>query len=480
MDDFAGMEIRLGFYFEAQGASSSSGWYIDAIKIIAVENVPARMESFEDEVIGWVTPAGQWEFGEPTSGPAEAYDGDRVAGTVLAGSYADADTTTRLISPPIPLPNRAGDDRFKLSFWHWFDFGDEDSGHLSVSLNGGEFTPIDANIFQGESRFWTRYIVPDILPTAPAGSEVQFAFNLNTTSSGTNNSGWYVDMIETIEVEGDSTNITVVTSDTTKQKLSFADNPKGNEWYVDNGIWQIGKATPESGFESRDDSIAATVFNGSYPNGAESRLISPPIELEGTTSFAILLNHRFYLSESDSAFIQIQREDDDQWINIAKAFTGTSVTETAFSIDDIAMTAPGGDLGNLEGTVRLGFLIKSQNEGPTGLGWYISNLKIGGRIGAINVSNDELELPTSTVLHQNYPNPFNPTTTLSFELDKAAPVTLVIYDLLGRKVDTLFDGTLTTGPHSFTWNAQHMSSGIYLYRLTTPSQTLTKQMILFR
>ena len=481
MDTFAGEVIRLGFNFKAEGTSSSSGWYIDVIKIIAVKNVPERTESFEGEVIGWEPQGGQWEFGEPTSGPAKAYDGDAVAGTVLGGAYADVDTTTRLISPPIPIPNREGADRFKLSFWHWFNFGDNDSGHLSVSLNGGEFVAIDSTVFSGESRVWTRYIVPDIWPSALEGSEVQFAFNLNTTSSGTNNPGWYVDMIETIEIDEDSVITTSVNTDTTMKPLSFADNRKGDEWYADNGIWQIGNGTPESGFESSSDPIAGTVFNGTYPNGAESRLISPPIVVEDTSSFRILLNHRFFLSENDSAFVQIQLQESDQWINITDAFTGTSGTDTEFRIDDVAMISTNNSLGDLEDTtVRLGFLIKSEKEGPTSFGWYISDLKIGGLKAPINVSNEELELPTSTVLHQNYPNPFNPTTTLSFELNQTGAVTLTIYDVLGREVETLVDGTLPSGPHAFSWDAREAASGIYMYKLTTPSTSLTRQMMLLR
>ena len=222
-----------------------------------------------------------------------------------------------------------------------------------------------------------------------------------------------------------------------------------------------------------------TVFNGTYPNGTGSRLISPPLEITSAT-FRIELDHNFLLSEGDSAFIELSTGN-GKWIKIGDAFTGTSGTKTTRVINDVVTKADNPTpISVLGRTVRLGFLLTSGRAGTTNNGWYIASIRVGTPQGPIPINTEELELPTSTVLHQNYPNLFDPTTTLSFELDKTAPVTLTIYDLPGRKIETLVDGALTSGPHAYTWGAQDVSSGIYLYRLTTPSQTVTRQMILFR
>ncbi len=88
-------------------------------------------------------------------------------------------------------------------------------------------------------------------------------------------------------------------------------------------------------------------------------------------------------------------------------------------------------------------------------------------------------------LHQNYPNPFNPSTQIAFELQRAGEVTLRIYDLLGREVRTLVNGTLQAGAHTYTWNGvdnngNKASSGIYLYQIQTEFGSTTKKMTLVK
>jgi hypothetical protein len=65
-----------------------------------------------------------------------------------------------------------------------------------------------------------------------------------------------------------------------------------------------------------------------------------------------------------------------------------------------------------------------------------------------------------------YPNPFNPTTSLRFHLRSPGRVQLAIYDLLGRVVATVADGSLEAGYHSLLWNASGTSSGVYYARLS--------------
>ena len=74
-------------------------------------------------------------------------------------------------------------------------------------------------------------------------------------------------------------------------------------------------------------------------------------------------------------------------------------------------------------------------------------------------------LPTEFSLAQNYPNPFNPETTIPFALPVRANVKLSVFDLLGREVATLVNGTMDAGSHAVNWNASDLSSGVYFYRL---------------
>jgi len=95
------------------------------------------------------------------------------------------------------------------------------------------------------------------------------------------------------------------------------------------------------------------------------------------------------------------------------------------------------------------------------------------------------ELPDQISLLQNYPNPFNATSKIQFSLSTTDDVTLAVYDVMGRKVNTLYSGTLAAGTHNITWNGTDESgdvgsSGVYFYRLETSNKTTTKQMLLLK
>ncbi len=83
----------------------------------------------------------------------------------------------------------------------------------------------------------------------------------------------------------------------------------------------------------------------------------------------------------------------------------------------------------------------------------------------------------------NHPNPFNPKTTIHFELPSEAPVNLAVYDLHGRCVAQLHEGTLAAGAHAVAWNghddsSQAMASGVYIYRLQAGDTIRTGSMVL--
>jgi hypothetical protein len=84
------------------------------------------------------------------------------------------------------------------------------------------------------------------------------------------------------------------------------------------------------------------------------------------------------------------------------------------------------------------------------------------------------------LLRQNYPNPFNPTTTISFSIPEPADMTLHIYDVLGRLVATLVDGRMESGEYSRVFDAGHLPSGVYVYRLRAGNRSVTKLCLLVK
>lgn len=94
-------------------------------------------------------------------------------------------------------------------------------------------------------------------------------------------------------------------------------------------------------------------------------------------------------------------------------------------------------------------------------------------------------IPRDFALRQNYPNPFNPTTRIELALPQSCQVTLEIFNVLGQKVKTLLDGQMAAGSHIVEWNStddrgRHVSSGLYLYRLTAGSYIETRKMVLLK
>ncbi|MFA5010346.1 MAG: T9SS type A sorting domain-containing protein [Ignavibacteria bacterium] len=101
----------------------------------------------------------------------------------------------------------------------------------------------------------------------------------------------------------------------------------------------------------------------------------------------------------------------------------------------------------------------------------------GGNVFISNISN---EIPDSYCLFQNYPNPFNPATIIRFQVKETKYVTLKIFDILGKEIQTLVSEKHTPGLYEVFWDASAFPSGVYFYRMITDGFSETKRMILVR
>jgi hypothetical protein len=77
------------------------------------------------------------------------------------------------------------------------------------------------------------------------------------------------------------------------------------------------------------------------------------------------------------------------------------------------------------------------------------------------------ELPTSFEMFQNYPNPFNPVTVVKYQIPKAAYVSIMLYDQLGRETTVLHAGNQQAGYYQVTVDGRNLASGVYFCRITT-------------
>ncbi len=103
---------------------------------------------------------------------------------------------------------------------------------------------------------------------------------------------------------------------------------------------------------------------------------------------------------------------------------------------------------------------------------------------ATDVDNEAGLLPYSIELRQNYPNPFNPSTNIEFALNEMSEVKLVVYDVLGRELETIVNRSMPAGIHTYKFNADNYSTGIYYYSLYvgngSSNQVLTRKMLLLK
>ncbi len=90
------------------------------------------------------------------------------------------------------------------------------------------------------------------------------------------------------------------------------------------------------------------------------------------------------------------------------------------------------------------------------------------------------EIPVTFALYQNYPNPFNPSSKITFDLPKADFVTLKIFDITGREVETILSEFKQTGRYTVDFNAGNLSSGVYFYRMTSGNISATKKMLIIK
>ncbi len=100
--------------------------------------------------------------------------------------------------------------------------------------------------------------------------------------------------------------------------------------------------------------------------------------------------------------------------------------------------------------------------------------------GYVAVSTESSIQPHSLVLFHVYPNPFNAVTTISYTISELLHVELVIYDIYGRLVKTLFTGIRESGVHRITWNGSNLPSGLYFVRLKASNQVFTQKVMLIR
>ena len=200
-------------------------------------------------------------------------------------------------------------------------------------------------------------------------------------------------------------------------------------------------------------SDAASTFIGQKMIESRSRFNIPVITNNPPFPYANYSDHQSYLDEGYNAVLLI--ENAPPW-NDGIYYTANSYYHKS---SDTAATV------NMELTARVAQL---------------ALVTTASFAAVLSDAADDEFLPGEFYLAQNYPNPFNPVTTIRFNLPEDAAVQLKVYDMLGNETAVLIDGFMRSGIHEEQFDASHLSSGMYIYRLTSDRLSASGKMILIK
>ena len=147
--------------------------------------------------------------------------------------------------------------------------------------------------------------------------------------------------------------------------------------------------------------------------------------------------------------------------------------DKAFYSYDI--TAEAGAAAN----VQFRYWWKNPNNDGSFATWFVDNVYLIRRDAGTAVGQ-EVAVANQFNLSQNYPNPFNPATEISFTVEQTGKADLVIFNVTGQEVARLVHGIVTAGTHKVRFDASHLPTGVYFYKLTTENKVDVKKMALIK
>jgi hypothetical protein len=227
---------------------------------------------------------------------------------------------------------------------------------------------------------------------------------------------------------------------------------------------------------------AKTSVEDTWPVGYDYSL---PVELNVFESLQkderIILNWETE-SEIDNAYWLIEKKEISKEEYEKIQSNSLRVSETEVDFDIIAKIKGQGSVSNITEYTYTDDLVEYGKI----YAYRLIDISYTGLHTYHNSIIQEMSLPKYFSLEQNYPNPFNPSTSINFILPKATKVSLVIYDVLGRKVKKLLNNKkYEPGKWKIVWTGQNqngnkVASGIYIYRIMAGEYTKTKKMVLIR
>jgi hypothetical protein len=122
-------------------------------------------------------------------------------------------------------------------------------------------------------------------------------------------------------------------------------------------------------------------------------------------------------------------------------------------------------------------MLQAQFSGGNGRGDYMLQSLANPLTGT---ENGNTTVPGTYSLEQNFPNPFNPTTNIKFSVAKLSIVKIVVFDVLGREVQTLINEKMNAGSYEVSFDGSSLYSGVYFYKISSGDFSQVKKMVLIK
>jgi C1A family cysteine protease len=235
---------------------------------------------------------------------------------------------------------------------------------------------------------------------------------------------------------------------------------------------QYGSPDPTSGYTG--NFVYGYNLLGDYPNNMPERHLTTTA-IDCSNLYGVQLKFMRWLGvegpDFDHAYLRIST-DGSTWTTIwanQEEMTAGSWEEVVYDISAIASD---------QETVYLRWTMGTTDGGWRYCGWNLDDVQIFA-LEDMTLSINEVNRakPDSFA---NYPNPFGSKTTFMYEIPQTGQVSLQIFDLQGKLINTIVDSHQTAGMHSVTWNAGVLKSGIYLSMLRTSEGVVTRKVIILK
>ena len=308
-----------------------------------------------------------------------------------------------------------------------------------------------------------------------------FAFRLTNSANLLDE----ISFVVSVKQEGVEVNVDTLKVVVGKTNTIFFDNAESGITNWTRGGNQLQWDTSFCDSWSGSKSFADSRYGNTKNSTTNQFTTTNPISLTNTVNprlefFAKWALERTTTTVYDYARIQISTDNGSTWTSLPGKYTVTGGGQPSYSgiqtwvKESINLNA----YKNLN--VKFRFTMYTDS-GEPGDGFYYDDFKVVDYSStATEISGISNEIPTRFNLYQNYPNPFNPTTNIKFDIAKTAFVKIVIFDVLGREVNTLVNSEIQPGKYSVNWDAGLHNSGIYFVKINAGDYSEIKRMALVK